>query len=251
MHRIENIQPKFKKYDILTSEALNLIGKNFCKYIENEYINCEDGIITGFEIECIGDEIILTQGIIKLNSKIFVMSENVSLKLPESEGRYHLVASLSIKEDKNVLSFDYILDADLKDEFIIFSIIKRENASINKLNQVFDEYRSEYNTIDITNQRYLCKYSKYSTINPVLLRNWANKAIKKNLQDIDRSIILLIDSVFVSKKTLIYYINLKLNLSLDINIKNEQIIKCLSRILNELEELKTDDKNERNSFYIK
>lgn len=251
VHNDITVYPKFNKFDIVTSEALNLMNDNLYNYIHKEYINSCDGIINGFLIDYDKNNIIINEGIIKIDNTILVLKNKINLEIPEKEGRYYLIVFLNKDNNKYILNFKYIEEKQYNCEFIIFSIILRENAKITKINFAFDEYRNEYNTIDITKQKYSSKYSEYNTISPVLLKLWSDKVKLKNLNCIDKSFLLLINSLVVSKQTIVDYINFKLNLDIDLEIDNDSIIKYLAKILTSLEENKNDNENiEKDSFYI-
>ncbi|WP_067141536.1 hypothetical protein [Oceanivirga salmonicida] len=253
--------PKYQKYGLLTSESLNILSFNFIDYINNEYINSADGIITGLDISynAQNNTFNISKGILKYNNKIYWLNDEISIKRSEKEGRYNLILEINEEDDdkyyiKN-LNFKFIMLEEYKNEYILFSIILRNGADIYNENNIFNEYRQEYNVIDLTNQKYSCKYSQYQTISPILLKKWAKLlASKTKIDNVDLNIIFLCLNSVVSRECLIEYIRMKLNIEVNVEISNEKILKNLSDILTNNvirnEENKNDDKKDISNFFV-
>ena len=249
--------PKFKRYGLITSESLNILNNNFLEYLKSNYSNSSEGIITGFDIKLKDRKISIQKGLIKLNSVIYFLNEGIEYDLPENEGRYYFIVYTEEVENEfyNIinLKFKFIHQQEYNNEFILFSLILRDGANINPENIVFDEYRDEYNTIDIIEQKYSVMNSTYSTLSPVITKKIAYILSKKyDLKNEDINFIFFCLNSIVSKELLISYINFKLDIKLSLDVSNKEIVKHLSSIINSFNfdsnKVQKEEKNEK--FFI-
>lgn len=251
--------PKFEKFGIITSESLNLISLNFFNFINAKYINSSDGIIAGFDIEYnkLEKSFSVGKGIVKIDGNLFFLNEIANLDLPNKEGRYSCVLlfknNVSDEYFENILTIKLIEQKDYKGEFLLFEIILREGADITNQNKYFEEFRDEFNTINIINQKYCVTNSKYSSISPKIMKKWALLASsKKDLKNLDINFIFLCLNSVISKELMLAYIKEKMNIDLDIcNTNNDEIIKYLSSVL--IDKIKDTNKENNQSeefFYI-
>ena len=178
------------------------------------------------------------------------------MNIPSVEGRYTCIAKLNSKVTKtyydNILTLELINTTDYKGEFLLFEIIIRQGAKISDEIETFEEYRDEYNTIDIINQKYSVSHSKVSTISPIILKKWAYLASHKlKISQIDLNFIFLCLNSVVSKELIIAYIENKLGISVDVSCDNKELIKKLANILRnnnkiDVKEIKENDE----CFYL-
>ncbi|WP_308544763.1 hypothetical protein [uncultured Sneathia sp.] len=250
--------PKFEHYGLITSESLNLLSANLLNFIQAKYASSSDGVVTGFEIsyDKIENVFKISRGILKIDNKIFYINDELNLNIPSVEGRYTCIAKLNSKITKtyydNILTLELINTADYKGEFLLFEIIIRQGAKISDEIETFEEYRDEYNTIDIINQKYSVSHSKVSTISPIILKKWAYLASHKlKISQIDLNFIFLCFNSVVSKELIIAYIENKLGISIDVSCDNKELIKKLANILRnnnkiDVKEIKENDE----CFYL-
>lgn len=251
--------PKFKKYSILTSENLQALNINFFNYLDSKYKYKNDGIISGFDIiyDDISEKFIISKGIIKIENEIFYLDSDKILDKPINEGRYYCILTYENIEDDtfNIKNLKFEFKDNMEDEdFILFNIIIRNGAKLSFKNKVFDEYRDEYNTVNLIYQKYLCPYSDFYTLNPTILKKWAQIATSKyRLTNIDLNFVFLCLNTIVSRECIITYINLKLNTKKDYELSNIEILKLLAHILNNILDKNVEiEKNEETyeKFYI-
>lgn len=251
--------PKFERFGLITSESLNLISFNLFNFINAKYIDSSEGVIAGFDVTydknkkafCIG------KGILKINENIFFSNEGIYIDTPKQEGRYYCILEFTSNKNENyfenILEVKLISQKEYKEEFILFEIILREGADIVEDNNHFEEFRDEFNTINIINQKYCATYSKYSTISPKIMKKWASVAsCKMKIETIDLNFIFLCLNSIVSRELLLAYIKEKLNINLDIcNVTNNEIVKYLSCVLRtKIKENDEDNKQSEEYFYI-
>ena len=251
--------PKFERFGLITSESLNLISFNLFNFINAKYVDSSEGVITGFDVTydknkknfCVG------KGILKIEETVFFSNESIFLDIPEKEGRYCCVIEFYSKKDENyfenILTVNLIDQKEYKGEFILFEIILREGADIEQDNNHFEEFRDEFNTINIIKQKYCVTYSKYSTISPKIMKKWASVAsYKMKIETIDLNFIFLCLNSIVSKELILAYIKEKLNINLDIcKTTNNDIVKYLSSVLrNKVKKESRDNNKSEEFFYI-
>lgn len=251
--------PKFERYGLITSESLNILSFNLFNFINAKYIDSSDGIIAGFDIKYDSENkaFLIEKGIVKIDGEIFWLNDNVTVDLPEKEGRYYCLLKFSSEINENyyihILNFEIIEQSLYSNEFVLFEIIMRDGANISDNTKYFDEFRDEFNTINIINQKYCASYSKFSTISPKIMKKWAYIASHKlKIETNDLNFIFLCLNSIVSKELIIAYIKNKLNINLDIcKTTNSEILKYLSSILNEkIKEEKKEIKKSEEYFYV-
>lgn len=232
--------PKFKRYGILTKESMEIISTNLYDFVNINFSNSSNGIITGFDVEYLKNKKVfkINKGIIKYENQIYWLNENIYLDKPKEEGRYYLVFNIIYSENDlyyiNTYNFEFKLENNLSDkDYKLFSIILREGAEISSFNQEFDKYRNEFNTINNVVTDYCCAYSSYPSISPKLLKKWASLVVTKiKLSSFDLNFALLCLNSIVSRECLVEYINTKLKIKRTVHSTNTEIIKDLADILN-------------------
>lgn len=243
--------PKFKKYGILTSESLNLLNINFLNYVEINYKNSSDGIISGFNITCENKRVNIEKGILKIDNKIIWSNEDANICLPDEEGRYYCILELEDNTNEYFdilnLKYSFITQQEYENQFILFSIILREGANVSYENKSFYQFRDEYNTIDLIKQKYSVINSKYASISPNITKNFAKELSKKeNLMVEDINFMFCCINSVVSKELIVSYINFKLKENLDFNVDNEKIVRYIYKVLNMKNNVKSKEEKDIN-----
>lgn len=212
--------PKFKRYGILTKEIMDIVSNNLYEFLNTNFFQSSDGIITGFDIEYIKSlkKFKIGKGVIKYNNQIYWLNESKFIDKPVEEGRYYLIFSVDNREDDlfyiNTYNFEFRKENGVvKNDLKLFSIILRDGADIVSENQEFDKYRNEFNTVDVISANYCCPYSSYPSISPNLMKKWSSlMCTNPKIDVIDLNFAFLSMNSIISRECLVSYINLKLNL---------------------------------------
>ena len=152
---MENRIPIFKRGMILDREMLDSLKDLSLDYQSLKFQEHSDGIISGLQLRIEGDEVYISQGLIKINGSLYKVLGESSVIIPEEDGEYVCGFSneVLLKEDKFIKKkLEIVLLKDKKEdlEFSLFKINRRKGAEI-RLPEKFTGQLKEYNLLNIVN----------------------------------------------------------------------------------------------------
>ncbi len=169
-------RPSFNKGSVLKQHMLEALRDYPYTVLEVGYSAYGDGIISGFEVTPEdGGRFMISPGILKLNEKIYVSSQ--ILTIDQINGKHYVY--LTIQNQDNPDGGDIIINIEqglepLESGFEIFRYTK--NAEMFEYNDIGELFRDSMNRI---NQSY-CKYAVIggSTLHPCCFRLFAEAILE-------------------------------------------------------------------------
>lgn len=252
---IEIKYPFFKKDRILKIEMLESM-RDFPRDVLDIYNeNLSDGIVCGF-IPNVDKEIItFSKGITKYNGNLYLVSKPISISYSETESDTMIKIKFYDETQDNdyktiyiEIEIDDVNIADNQQELGRFKL--KKGAYLRSIYQDLYDFTTEYNTINIVNVKY-AGY-KESTINPLILKYFAEEAFKHKMQNsIDLSFCMLcMNTEKIERKVLYNYISYRLDKDFN-SLTNIEIHNDLVKILNKIKsESKSIKKNKISSNKI-
>ncbi len=235
--------PNFEDGIIIRAERMKqLVDQSFL--LPNLiYYNYTDGIISGCEVYESDGKIILTEGVIRLNGKLFLLDKDIMIPYYATDKLTYLKISC-IRENINSDGNEYIFSVDLSEEKPTLNQLEicrfklQKGARLRYIYDDFSDMDTEFDTINIIHTKY--SSHGYSTISLKLLKNFAREMISLKptdqldiffcLQILGLNNVLNIDGI-------IYYIENKLNYTIE-DINNYEVYKGLLEII-KMEKTKT------------
>ncbi len=231
-------EPIFEKHTVLRAQALNdgILGTR--KMLELVYTKYSNGIISGFDIRSQGEELEIGRGLVLYQGRMYYMEQDLLLSLSGIDSSLHYVKIVffeeRIEDGERKRSTDIVINKDntIRDNEMELCRFRYQNgASLRSSYRDLEDYSTDYNTINIVHAPYAAVNEE--TINPIITTAFGEGMLKRMLTDSYDTAFALecIRGEQVSRKSLILYINHKLNTGQK-NMTNEQIHKYLCEILN-------------------
>lgn len=232
--------PNFEKGRILKIEMLESLRDYPRNFIDIYFKDYSNGIITGAGLIIDDSYIKITRGIVKHKDKIYMLSND--FKIPYGFTNKEVIIKIKfLKEitenDFNISNTKIFIDenTNLEDDELELGRFKlREGAVLRSEYTDFNDFSTEYNTINIINTEY--SGVKKSTLNPIILREFGSILLKnktKNQYDISFAMASLNQKI-IDKDLILYYISNRLNIEFK-EYSNNQIYKYLCQIVREVQ----------------
>ncbi len=254
----KNLFPVFGKGRILKKEMLENLRDYPRNYLDIYYKNYSDGIISGTELVISENLITINEGIIKFNGKLYMLSDKLSIPytytnkevlikirfLDETSDQDYKFSETRVYIDENPISEDSELELGR------FKL--REGAILRSKYQDFQDFSTEFNTINIISTNY-AGIGK-PTLNPLILKYFSHIVFKnssENSYDIGFAM-QCINQEIINRDLILYYISNRLGIGYK-EYTNLEIYKHLTSIIRELEsgiKRNTDVKQKRNTVII-
>ncbi len=252
---INNKFPKFIKGNVLTRELLEEVRDYPIDAFNTFLYDYSDGIIKGFELNIVDEELEISEGIFKLDNKLFIKKDKNILLLPENPGFYYINMIFTNKKDGDFdfLSLDIVFSSTKakKNEYEL-GRINYIGGKIHCSNNAFEDFiKYDSNHIEIINVKY-ADIGKYKISNEVLYF-FGKALLKKKMIEyspLDLNFALQAVNKTVTSDLLIQYINLKLGKDNDF-YSNEEVYNELKKILHNFKPLRytiEKDSLENNNF---
>lgn len=212
---IINKVPLFVKGEVLDAEMLELLRDTPSEFFNLLQVDYSDGIISGINITVENGKIIIGKGLFKFRSKLYRINKNLLVEKPEVSGEYTLKLKISdngVKYKKHEFLIETILETSNKvgeDELFIASFKIQDGTYLRANDGKFSEYSTEYNMLNIINQKHSCTH-KDGTIAPIMLKSFARELVSKGLKDeIDTHFVFTCFNNNITREAILYYLTIK------------------------------------------
>lgn len=221
---------------------LELLRDNPLELVDLNHLDYKDGFISGFNIHIESKQIVIGKGLLKHNDKLFKLTEDYKLDIPKESGKY--IISLSIKEKGLVKKKkEYDLTFNLREfstydmeehEFFITSFKIQDGTYLRSEFNNFYELSTEYNVINIINQRFSCTDER-GTIAPSVMNIFGRELLsKENLEMLDVQFGFSCVNNRMKRESILLYIALKRKKEYK-NLDNTEVYNELRDILDDFE----------------
>lgn len=214
----KDVVPSFERGSILKKEMLETL-RDYPRDLMNIYYrDSSNGIISGCDININGYEIIINEGIIKYNNKIYTLNEAFSIPYENYSKEMILkVRFLDDETDSSFLKFQsqVFLDDNLElmsDEMELCRFKLKEGAKLRENYVDFGDLSTEYNTVNILNIKY--SGHETETMHPRIIKMFSESLLKSNTKEYEDLIFTMVslNSKFVERNLVLEYINRKIGL---------------------------------------
>ncbi|ATP42411.1 DNA and RNA helicase [Solibacillus sp. R5-41] len=231
-----NRYPHFLKGRILKREMLENIRDYSRDFLDLYFQDYSNGIIAGVNVVVSETMLVITQGIVKYNNRIYMLLTDH--KLPYQATGKELMLKIRFAEEVNELDFttfttDIVLD-DLMEpthnELELGRFKLKPGSSLRSAHIDFSDFATEYNTVNYIHCQYAGIHK--STYHPIILQYFAQELLKNrpsNAYDIAFALECL-NQDRVQRDVIDFYVSNRLGLEYQ-EYTNLQIHKYLSRIL--------------------
>ncbi len=230
----KSIYPKFAKGRVLKKESLDVIRDFPRDFVQLTYEKYSDGVIHGFDINVSDNMVYITKGAIKHKGEIIIAESGV---LDFNLYGKNVCVKMKIKEQEETEDFKTIgieykidMDYDLKENEIELGRLNlSEGAILRKDYTGVSDFKTQYNTLDITNVLYASMGQ--ATIAPKLLKKFAETLLKSsasNPYDISFAFTCL-NSDVIHSESINCYLSRRLNYK-GTKLTNDEIYKSLVMI---------------------
>ena len=230
--------PHFNKGSILKKEMLESLRDYPRDFFELRYKNYSDGVVLGMNITVEDEYICIDRGVVKHSGEIYILKKVKKIKYENSNREIMIkikIEGVDEKKDFTVSKANIVLDDNLKlenNEMELGRFKLREGAKLRSEYSDFVDFVIEYNMINIVNVKQ--SYEFESTINPVIIKKFAKKILKKlsdNVYDVSFYMICT-NSEVVSRELISSYLIKKMNL-VEKEYSNLEMYNYMSKILKE------------------
>lgn len=214
----KNELPLFTKGSILKKEMLENL-RDYPRDLMNIYYrDSSNGIISGCDININGYEIIINEGIIKHNNKIYTLRETFSIPYENYSKEMILkVRFLDEETDSSFLKFQsqVFLDDNLdlmSNEVELCRFKLKEGAKLRENYVDFADLSTEYNTVNIINVKFAG--NEIETLHPKIIKVFSEALLKSGSKEYEDLLfaMLSLNAKSVERNLVLQYINRKIGL---------------------------------------
>nr|WP_317357722.1 hypothetical protein [uncultured Tyzzerella sp.] len=248
---MEFLYPNFERHSILKKELLSSIRDYSIEYLKVKYDKYTKGIITGFDLKIIDNNLIeISKGIVKFDDFVFIANKSAKIKYKPTNKfnslKIVLEKDTKIKDyDKYILTFklDENLDLDINQvEICRFKLM--EGFDLRDKHKSFDDIQTEFDTINYLHSTWAGIEREY--INPYILKVFANEAMESNITNMEDLLFCytcLNGEDVINISLIEKYLKNRQNLKGKSYLTKEEIFKYLSITLNDIKNKKTNKKD--------
>ncbi len=230
--------PVFKKGRILKIEMLEELRdypRNMFEFYMKDY---SEGIITGFEVEIKGNELIILPGILKLKGQLLCLrkaekinyentNKDMYIKLRVENDKVEKVGQEDYKKIKSKIIIEEIKELQ-ENEIELGRYKLREGAYLRNNYEKLEDYSVEYNTLNIVNVKYAT--NKNYSLKKEIFDKFGEVLFKKGEKVLDISFgMIILNSDRVNREVVKKYLERKLEIEIE-KMSNEEIYNNLLRI---------------------
>lgn len=147
------IRPSFKRGSILKQNMLESLRDYPYSAVELMYLNYGDGVISGFDIEIAEErEIIVSPGIIKINGRVYLSTENLHIEQKEEVHYVYVILSETETPDGRDFTIE-LTQSSAENEHGVELFRYTKNARLFKFQSIQDVVNLPTNRINVINQR--------------------------------------------------------------------------------------------------
>lgn len=206
--------PIFEKGMVLTHEMLETLKNYSVEFLEFEYDNYSDGIISGCEVTMQGDVIHLGKGIVMFQKHLYILPANWSVRVnPGTEWQVLRLVMGTISKEQNFLVGEVRLElsTDLQDcanKLEVCRFRLQQGSTLRNQYRNLNDLNTEYDTVN----EICAQWSGYqnTSVSNRILMEFAKEMMKKKLQNSQD--ILMIQQILelkgktMNRQTLQFYI---------------------------------------------
>lgn len=235
---IRKYLPSFKDGVIIRAKKMQQLADQVFLLPNLIYYDYTDGIISGCEVYAKDKKLVLTQGIICLNGKLFIIDNDVTIPYFATDKLTYLKISCTDKifekdGDEYIFCIDLSEEQPNKDEIEICRFKLQKGAKLRYVYDDFEDMNTEFDTINVIHAKYSSK--KYATISNKVLKNYAKEMLSLKPSDsIDVFFCMQVlgTNTVINTEEIVYYIETKTKQKID-SISNYKIYNGLLAILKE------------------
>ena len=232
--------PLFKKGSILKKEILENLRDFPRDFLNVNYNNLSDGLISGCNIDIEDFFIVVDKGIIKYKSKLYLLNEKVKIEYKDLNEEFMLKIIFLPEEIDNSFSYfhskiELTTNLELEDNQMELCRFKLNKGAKLRRNYIdFNDFSTEFNTINIINIKYSGEQNY--TLHPEIIKNFV-RSISKYERDSDDFFfsILCLNSKSIEREVILQYIHKKEKIE-NKEYSNLEIYKILNRIYRNIKE---------------
>lgn len=233
-----HIVPDFQKGRVLKREMLENLRDYPRNMTEIYFQDYSDGIIAGAQIVVEETNLVITEGIVKHNGRVYMLDADYLLPY-HAVGRETLVKIRFHEEQQSsdfiAYSTDVLLDDVLQvaeNELELGRFKLKPGARLRSVYEDFQDFATEYNTVNTI----YCQYAGFqtTTFHPLILQYFAKELLSSmpsNAYDISFALQCL-NQDRIQREVIYYYLANRLGKGYR-EYTNEQIHHYLSRVLQE------------------
>lgn len=234
------IYPQFEQKRLLRIEMLEQLRDYPKYYLGLLYQNFGDGIVSGCEIIWDKGKLTLSPGMVYRNGNLYFMEKPHSIECgAEDNLRYFKVQFLAeakeagkIIGNTRILLDDRMPDPACEIELCRFRL--QEGARLRDSHENFEDYATEYDTINLIHAPY-ASTGKRSTLNPVILREFAKETVKNGTidpYDVSFTMNILANDGVLPAECILGYLDARLE-GMKKEPDNQELYRGLSKVLRE------------------
>lgn len=231
-----HLYPHFNKGRILKTEMLTNLRDFPRDIVDIHYADYSDGIVTGANLEVSPTHLIISPGIVRHDSKLYILNHATEIaylatgKELAVKIRFH-----EAREDNDLTKYasEIVLDEQIEchaTELELGRFKLKEGARLRQDYQNFADFTTEYNTLNIVHTSYAAHGE--STVSPLIMRYFADQMLRSGSAD-PRDLVFAMmctNEGTVSRSLILHYISGRMGTAYK-DYTNSQIHKHLGRIL--------------------
>ncbi len=233
--------PLFKRGLILKKEMLENLRDYPRNYINILYKDYADGVICGCDMEVEDTKIVIHEGIVKNNGKIYFLEEKN--KIDYQSTNRQMVIKINFFDEGTENCFkrqngEIVIEEEKVVEKNIIELGRfklREGAKLRSSYSDFFDFSTEYNTLNIINVPYSMEITP--TISSKITNMFAEILLQKSSDINDLDLIFAMQSLtsrYVSRELICMYLYKRLRLK-SAEMSNMDIYKNMCRIVKEVQ----------------
>lgn len=238
---IRRYLPSFKDGVIIRAKKMQQLADQVFLLPNLIYYDYTDGIISGCEVYERDKRLVLTQGIIYLKGKLFIIDGDITLPYFATDRMTYLKICCTDKifekdGDEYIFCIDLSEEEPDENEIEICRFKLQTGARLRYVYDDFEDMNTEFDTINIIHSKYSSK--KYSTVSHKVLKIYSKEMLAlKPTDPIDIFFCMQIlgSNAVINIEEIVYYIETRTKQRMD-NLSNYSIYKGLLTILKEEKE---------------
>lgn len=233
-----NAYPNFNIGRILKKEMFENLKTYPRDFVDRQFEEYSDGIIAGTEVVPEDEFIVITEGIIKHEKRVYMLTEKYEIPYYETERETLIKVRFLDKtynDDFQMYCSEIFLDEDLelkRDEIELGRFKLRKGAKLKANYYSFLDLGEEYNRINLINIQYSALGD--STISPIILDYFCRELREFKTKD-HYDMAFLMEHMkhrVINREAIVNYICCRLDMD-NIEGSNKSIYRYLSKILKE------------------
>ena len=245
---MQNLYPLFERNRILKKELLWSLRDYSFAHIQLEYQEYDQGILRGYEIKVMENDLVIGPGIFKYGEFVCLQTEEERVPYTPKEQLQYLRIKVEVdssSQDYIAYKMGYYLTTDEKKEENEFELCRfhlRSGARLRDQYRDFGDMETEYDTVSLIHSEWGGMGGK--TLSPTIVKYFARIVLEsENSQLEDRSFayLCLTQPGGIPVHVLASYVNKRSGTQLETVVNNQLIYRSMRSIIEETQ--KVGEKN--------